>query len=92
MNAFDDAELERYYRQIEARTSGASARRRAVRDEAADRPAVQECPTPDKAAYDDQDAAWLAVAVMRAGRLRTPDLDVYRCRCGLWHITSRREH
>ena len=42
--------------------------------------------------YDDQDAAWLAVAVMRAGRLRTPDLDVYRCRCGLWHITSRREH
>ena len=39
--------------------------------------------------HADPDAAWLAVAVLRAGRIRTPELDVYRCRCGLWHITSR---
>ncbi|GAB11234.1 hypothetical protein GOARA_065_00270 [Gordonia araii NBRC 100433] len=86
---FDDAELERYLRRIEARTE-LRARRSGARRRPA--PAAGEppesCPTPAKSGHATEDDAWLAVAVLRAGRLRTPDLDVYLCRCGLWHITS----
>ncbi|MFT3900074.1 MAG: hypothetical protein QM728_07525 [Gordonia sp. (in: high G+C Gram-positive bacteria)] len=88
MGTFDDAELERYYRRIEARTETPAAPEPtdpATRGAAA---ATEECPTPDKEGHATEDAAWLGVAVIRAGRLRTPELDVYRCRCGLWHITS----
>ncbi|HNP56328.1 MAG TPA: hypothetical protein PK331_03675 [Gordonia sp. (in: high G+C Gram-positive bacteria)] len=106
MATFDDDELERYYRRIEARTESARAdeghreqrsaapRRKKLIRGGPDRDRTSgessaTCPTPDKEGHADPDAAWLAVAVLRAGRIRTPELDVYRCRCGLWHITSR---
>ncbi|GED97972.1 hypothetical protein [Gordonia crocea] len=100
MALFDDAELERYYRRIEARTGSDRTERteRAALTERTDRAAVEDprveqadavCPTPDKSGHATAREAWLAVSVLRAGRLRRPTLDVYRCRCGLWHITSR---
>ncbi|MFT4200660.1 hypothetical protein [Gordonia sp. (in: high G+C Gram-positive bacteria)] len=88
MAAFDDDELERYYRRIEARTEAGPGPAKQRRDPVADDGDVLDCPTPGKTGHPGEDAAWLAVAVIRAGRLHTPDLDVYRCRCGLWHITS----
>ncbi|GAA3025787.1 hypothetical protein GCM10010528_04510 [Gordonia defluvii] len=94
MQPFDDAELERFYQRIEARTSGGPGPqgqvRRARDNRSRDQPRIGgDCPTPDKSAHINEYDAWLAVAVLRAGTLRKPGLDVYRCRCGWWHITSR---
>jgi hypothetical protein len=47
------------------------------------------CPTPIKASYRSYDEA-RAVA-MRQPVLWSP-VAVYACRCGQWHLTSRRQY
>ncbi|WP_132994279.1 hypothetical protein [Gordonia zhaorongruii] len=82
---FDDDELERYYRRIEAGTAAAHARRSRPRREVPD--VVFTCPTPEKIAYEDLAAVTGAIlAITRQSRSRS--LRCYECACGSWHLTS----
>ncbi|GAB17383.1 hypothetical protein GOEFS_028_00470 [Gordonia effusa NBRC 100432] len=88
MAAFDDDELERYYRLVERRTAAreeeATTRRlhRRIADE------LVGCPTPSKTAFENRSAAAAAITTMSSGTWRTVSLRTYRCQCGSWHLTS----
>ena len=96
MPLFDDEELEEYYRRIEALTfdvPGAVRRYRrpgtpASRATPVPPKAVHGCPTPDKAAYRDENEARAAILAIRATSRRTAVLRCYPCACGSWHLTS----
>lgn len=51
-----------------------------------------KCPHPDKAQFRDRIAAELALAKIQThGQARAKDpARAYRCRCGSWHLTSRK--
>jgi hypothetical protein len=53
---------------------------------------MPDCPSPTKVAYRDEVAAKIALAdITRHGDARYNDVrQVYHCRCGRWHLTSRR--
>ncbi|WP_246284836.1 hypothetical protein [Gordonia asplenii] len=86
--AFDDDELERYYRLMEERTAARAAdsttRRlhRRIADE------LVGCPTPSKTAFTSRADAAAAITSMSVGTWRTVSLRTYRCQCGSWHLTS----
>lgn len=88
MAAFDDDELERYYREIEARTAShdTAATARRLHRKVAD--AFTGCPTPSKTAFRSRADAAAAITTMSSGTWRTVSLRTYRCQCGWWHLTS----
>ncbi len=87
---FSDDELDRYYRDIEARTA---AVRPSVpnRDAGGARPVnnARGCPTPDKKPYRSAVDARDTIRHIQTVRSDVPPLNAYQCGCGAWHITSR---
>jgi len=49
---------------------------------------LQPCPTPHKRAYGTRGEALAGFVTMRAVAAHLP----YLCRCGRWHITTKRLH
>lgn len=44
------------------------------------------CPHPEKLAYDLNDTR----EAMMANRMVGPTVEIYRCRCGYWHLATKR--
>ncbi|MFW0790579.1 hypothetical protein [Gordonia sp. CPCC 205333] len=88
MAAFDDDELERYYRRIEQRTAERDAPPAARRLHRRINVEHLGCPTPSKSAFRDRTEAAAAISSMSSETWRSVSLRTYRCQCGWWHLTS----
>lgn len=87
----DDDDLEAYFRAIEDRTRARERPRpRPERGVTYDTP---KCPTPEKIAYESQDAVTVAILALTTGsHRRVRDLSSYECSCGHWHLTRSRRY
>lgn len=47
---------------------------------------MSDCPTPHKHVHKSQGAAEKALAALARDKDLGPDWNIYRCRCGNWHI------
>lgn len=85
--AFDDDELDAFYRSIEARTAQRAPRRRPARPPLST-PKVR-CPHPEKTGYPDRAGVTAAILARRHAQPSSARLWCYECVCGRWHLTSR---